>query len=225
MDSYDKLVAWLVEMAENDNSEIDTSSFVSQIQDVCTKRKTKLRNQASWQTSCDSQTSTGTPAMSKSSRSCDDIIDSNSRLRVPVCSRQTTFSEDEEDNEQRKISSESLYNNTESELDFDIVDPKEILLKRRKNFLTSGKAAHVLSSSVGDLVDNQEMLMNDIRRKSSSMVIMQGRGQHSVDILERAELPQLRVESSSEEKILDDELLNGNIADIMFAVEALWPKK
>ncbi|XP_033736237.1 uncharacterized protein LOC117324472 [Pecten maximus] len=225
MDSYDKLVAWLVEMAENDNSGIDKASFVNQIQNVCTKRKSKLRNQASWQTSCDSYTSTETPAVSKSSRSCEDIIDPNSRLRVPVSSRQTTFSEDEEDNELRKLSSESLYNDADRENDFDVVDPKEILLKKRKNFLTSGRAAHVLSSSVGNLVDSHGMLINDIRRKSSSMVIMQARGQHSVDILDRPELPQVTVQSSSEEKILDDELLDGNIADIMFAVEALWPKK
>lgn len=38
MDSYDKLIAWLAEMAENDSVELDTSVFVSHLNRVCGKR-------------------------------------------------------------------------------------------------------------------------------------------------------------------------------------------
>ena len=37
VDSYDKLIAWLSEMAESDNVHLDTSVFVKQLTSVCGK--------------------------------------------------------------------------------------------------------------------------------------------------------------------------------------------
>jgi len=139
-----------------------------------------------------------------------------------ISSRQTTFSEDE-DTELRKVSTESVCNESDREHNFsmDLLDPKEILLKKRKDFHASGRAAHVFSSSVGDLLDKPFPLTNGHKRKSASMVLMQAQRQYSETLQsEQLESPT----DEPEDKIWDDQLLDGNIADILFSVEALWPK-
>lgn len=221
MDSYDKLLAWLVDMAETDNCDIDTSAFINQIK-VSSQRKAKYKDQP-WRqnsTSCDSYASTETPQYSKSSRNSEDFIDVRNRLRVPLSSRQTTFSDDG-DADIRKASTESLYNDSNRHKDFDSVDPKEILIKRDRDLKPNGTLSNLLSASVGDLLNVSSRMKECLGRRSASMVAI---AQNDSTVTLKPPLSPIP-SKDSEEHILDDELLDGNIADIFFAVEALWPKK
>ncbi|XP_059168671.1 uncharacterized protein LOC131950495, partial [Physella acuta] len=140
VDSYDKLIAWLAEMAESDNVELDTSVFVSQLNRVCggatqnkylgvstsnggvvptpgsslvcgSRRPPNLRQNS---TSCDSHASSDLTRPRGSTRS-EDFLDPKSAWRSGVNSRQTTFSDDleEEDSEVKNASMESLYSSTD----------------------------------------------------------------------------------------------------------------
>ena len=84
MDSYDKLFAWFVEMAEQENSDSDKTNIVNEIRSACNKAKDK---RLSWRqksgSSCDSYASTDTPLNSRSGKSSDIYVDSRGRLTVP----------------------------------------------------------------------------------------------------------------------------------------------
>ncbi|XP_061183497.1 uncharacterized protein LOC133191775 [Saccostrea echinata] len=96
IDSYDKLMAWLLEMASNEeNYGPDKSTHVEEIKKACAQAREKRTAWSQHSTSCDSYTSAETSQMSRSGKS-DDFVDIKSRLSVPFSSRQTTFSDEDE---------------------------------------------------------------------------------------------------------------------------------
>ena len=167
--------------------------------------------------------------MARSSKSFDDSLDPKAFGWRPVNSRQTTFSDEGEENGVVNASRDSLVDGYDSTNEFDKVDPSEVLLKprkgggsfpiARKHWLHDAKNKKIngVSVSVGDLVDVPQQLYPSSRRKSSSMATV------SVS-------PENDDELSADNKanngnILDDCLLDQNIADILFSVETLWPKQ
>ncbi|CAG5127057.1 unnamed protein product [Candidula unifasciata] len=148
VDSYDKLIAWLAEMAEHDNVELDTSVFVSQLNRVCQEQAenhhlgvsasggfgngspltggsspgacgSRAPNTRQNSTSCDSHVSHASSDVTQRNRSStrsDDFLDPSSAWKSGVSTRQNTFSDDleeEEDSELRNASVESLYSSTD----------------------------------------------------------------------------------------------------------------
>ncbi|KAH9499626.1 hypothetical protein Btru_074300 [Bulinus truncatus] len=147
VDSYDKLIAWLAEMAENDNVHLDTSVFVSHLNSVCggsrdqtnclsvsrtsvggataggggsssgessSKRSPNIReNSASYDSHASSERLTH---RHQGSTRSDDFLDPKSAWKSGVNSRQTTFSDDLEEEiaeDMKKISMESLYSSAD----------------------------------------------------------------------------------------------------------------
>jgi hypothetical protein len=47
VDSYDKLIAWMMEMAETDNVPIDSSMFINQFSGVCDKARSSSSSASS----------------------------------------------------------------------------------------------------------------------------------------------------------------------------------
>ncbi|XP_041350692.1 uncharacterized protein LOC121369707 [Gigantopelta aegis] len=242
VDSYDKLIAWLAEMAENDNVELDTSNFVRQLSKVCSDSKHGARDQPIRQnsTSCESHASSGSQRYTKSSRSADDnhSLDPRSIFRHGKTSRQGTFSDDvdEEQDDLKNASMESLYSDSDRDFEFEtasVYDAKNGNTAGFKAFLSKPKQ-FACSSSLGELdrienspIENQALLNS--RRKSVSLLNLcppdkaaRGNGYEYVDNQpeEDREFPTPDNGSS----FLNDKLLDGNIADILFSVEALWGK-
>ncbi|KAK3092330.1 hypothetical protein FSP39_001374 [Pinctada imbricata] len=96
-------------------------------------------------------------------------------------------------------------------------DPQEDLdntsIKNRRNL--KGKVSSFWSKSVNNLMCRTSRLRASFSRKSNSLFTVQpsyDSGVHHVDMRQ-----------SLSEKVLDDKLLDGNIADILFAVDAIWP--
>ena len=133
MDSHDKLIAWLAEMAECDNVELDTSLFLSQLTRVCAssvpprhapspalaadcRPLSRRQNSAS----CDSHASHSSSDVTQRQRrdKGDDLLDPRVAWRAGsgVSSRQNTFSDDQEEEEAADVknaSMESVYSDTD----------------------------------------------------------------------------------------------------------------
>ncbi|XP_062569525.1 uncharacterized protein LOC134231573 isoform X2 [Saccostrea cucullata] len=96
IDSYDKLMAWLLEMASNEEHYgPDKATHVEEIKKACAQAREKRTAWSQHSASCDSHTSAETSQMSRSGKS-EDFVDIKSRLSVPFSSRQTTLSDEDE---------------------------------------------------------------------------------------------------------------------------------
>ncbi|XP_048736768.2 uncharacterized protein LOC125651959 isoform X2 [Ostrea edulis] len=96
IDSYDKLMAWLFEMAANEeNCDTDKSTQIDEIKKACEHARERRAAWRQHSASCDSHNSAETSQMSRSGKS-EDFVDIKSRLSVPICSRQTTFSDEDD---------------------------------------------------------------------------------------------------------------------------------
>ncbi|KAK3092375.1 hypothetical protein FSP39_002125 [Pinctada imbricata] len=215
MDSYDKLFAWLVEMAEQENSGLDKNNLANDIRSGVHEGQGQREGRLT------------VPNCSRQSTFSDDDDGSQygSRLTVPNCSRQSTFS-DEDDiaiESIRKPRMKYLFPDTHSK-SLDIVDPKDILLRKRKDFHMNGKAQTVISTSVGNLVERPSCIESNCRRKSASIAVMR---QPTFEREQNESILNLLDRSFDErkEKVLDDELLDGNLQDILLSVEVMCQRK
>ncbi|XP_067682369.1 uncharacterized protein [Haliotis asinina] len=243
VDSYDKLIAWLAEMAENDNVELDTSVFVKHLSRVCDGSKPNKKCQPFRQNSasCESHTShasSGSQRFNRSTRSVDDSLDPRYILRQALNSRQGTFasSEDYEESEDvRNASMESLYSGSDRDSELESIATCDSSIRSGKHpkyydfkklVGPSGRCAY--SSSLGDLdrLDKQPTSLNLVlnsRRKSVSLLDLSPHDRDGFDYEER-QAPSPPPVTHKDDSFLDDKLLDGNIADILFSVEALWGK-
>ena len=228
-------------MAENDNVELDTSNFVRQLSKVCNDSKHRSREQPIRQNSasCESHDSSGSQRYTKSTRSADDnSLDPRSAFRHGKTSRQGTFSDDvdEEQDDLKNASMESLYSGSDRDFEFEtlsLYDAKNGNTGGFKAFLSKPKQ-FACSSSLGELdrienspIENQALLNS--RRKSVSLLNLCppdkatfGNGYEYVD--NQPEDDQELPSPDNGSSFLNDKLLDGNIADILFSVEALWGK-
>lgn len=133
--------------------------------------------------------------------------------RSPLFSRQCTFNDDDYgygvDGERREtIKLKDMSSNIISASfdDYRLVPNNRRLRKR-------GRFSNTLSKSVGNLIDRSSRLRDSIRKKSSSLFTVK----HPNDIENIEQDPEER------EKVLDDRLLDGNMGDILYAMDALWP--
>lgn len=96
IDSYDKLMAWLLQMATNDETnDAARSTQIDEIKKCCAQVKEKRDAWRQHSTSCDSYTSVETSQLSRSGKS-EDFLDIKSRMRVPLSSRETTLSDEDD---------------------------------------------------------------------------------------------------------------------------------
>lgn len=142
-------------MAETDNVQLDTSVFVSQLNQVCGgqsrnnfldvtgsnlpgatshsgRRASNVRQHSA---SCDSHvshTSSDLTSRQKGSTRSEDLLDPRSTWRSGINSRQTTFSDDfgEEDSEVRNASMESLFSSSDRDSEFGSLIPGDNAIKR-----------------------------------------------------------------------------------------------
>lgn len=167
------------------------------------------------------------------SRSREDLLDPRTRFRRAMFSRQGTvdYSDGETpDFHDMDISGGSSF---EHDSDTDIVDPSSVLLNKgyretsfikdnRRNVKTDNDITyHGISSSVGDLLHTRTGGFGDVvRNKSKSLTTMRRIKSETRNDDEITPI----TETDENITILEDSLLDGNIADILFSVEALWPK-
>jgi len=143
-----------------------------------------------------------------SCRSSDSIVETKLTVRDNLLSRQTTFSDDDD------VVSEKRHPHSMFAESLQIDEPDNVVLHNRRK--RRGRFVGILSRSVGSLMEKSSRLRNSIRRKSSSLFTVRSVVEPEEQEIESKDTP---------DKVLDDKLLDGNIADILFAVDALWPKK
>lgn len=151
----------------------------------------------------------------KAASSCDNI--NRKVLRVP--SIQTQNSEDDVieslciTDDQKNAETIPLQVMSEQH---DTVDSDLTSVKNRKNGFR-GRVSEFWSKSVGSMIGKGARSKPQLTRKSNSLFTVQPSMDSQImkDDLKR---------NFYSEKILDDKLLDANIADILFAVDAIWPK-
>ncbi|OWF38375.1 uncharacterized protein LOC110466377 [Mizuhopecten yessoensis] len=136
--------------------------------------------------------------------------------RSPRCSRQTTFS-DEDDLTYEKSKSSLLH----PPLEIMTVREHEeeeaegeggvIRSNRRKH---KGKISGMISRSVENLLGKTSRLRHRLKYRSSSLF--------TVNNDDKSEIPP---ELFNDKLFLNDKLLDGNIDDILYAVDTLWPNE
>ncbi|KAL4237352.1 hypothetical protein ACF0H5_002070 [Mactra antiquata] len=227
-ESYDKLLAWMVEMAENDDGDLESPAFVEHLTTVCAEKyRTPLNTpEIRKQHSLDvpvrqhSLESSGSSRYSRSSRSREDLLDPKNRFRRAMLSRQSTV-DFSDDGEMPTISSENSFDS-----DNDMPNSDTMLLQNigetsfsdrsmrpplRKN--QSCTSYRNISTSFGDLLNS------GTRKKSKSLMTMRKMLSESRNYDEITPISEEQVV-----KVLGDNLLDRNMADILYSVEALWPK-
>ena len=194
---------------------------------------TQLRQHSS-DSSCSSR-SRNSKTSRGNSHSREDILDPRTRFRRAMLSRQGTI--DVSDGEIADINETSMdisgSSSFEHDSDTDIIDPTSVLLNKNcqeTSFVKHVKIPtksdkdinyHGISSSVGDLLHNRTNFGDAARPKSKSLTTMRrikSETRNADDITPITE-------AEEEYPILEDSLLDGNIADILYSVEALWPKR
>ena len=300
-DSYEKLIAWMIEMSQNDEVELTSNNFVEHLAKVCAEKQQRQNytpaptrqhsldsstyhsvsqphqrysdynierarvpfRQHSYdaatfhsvsparQSSFDSnnglltvnapirQHSTDSSNSSRSrysrpSHSREDLIDARARFRRAMFSRQGTveFSDGDATDFHDTSMDISGGSSFEHDSDVDIVDPNSVLLNKgyqETSFIKdsrdvvrpkTGITYHGISNSVGDLLHNRTGFGDTVRSNSKSLSTMRRIKSETRNDDEITPI----TETEEDFNILEDKLLDGNIADILYSVEALWPK-
>ena len=171
---------------------------------------------------------------SKPSHSREDLLDARTRFRRAMFSRQGTVEFSDGDatdfpDTSMDISGGSSF---EQDSDVDIVDPNSVLLNKgyqETSFIKdngnvvrpkTGPTYHAISNSVGDLLHKKTGFGDAVRNKSRSLSAMRRIKSETRTDDEITPINEIEEDFN----ILEDKLLDGNIADILYSVEALWPK-
>ena len=190
--------------------------------------------QHSSDSSCSSR-SRYSKASHANSHSREDLLDPRTRFRRAMLSRQGTV--DFSDGEYPDVNETSMDisggSSFEHDSDTDIIDPSSVLLNkncRETSFVKTVKLPpqtnkdgkyQGISSSVGDLLHSRTGFEDVVRNKSKSLLTMRrikSETRNTEDITPITE-------TEEDYNILEDSLLDGNIADILYSVETLWPKR
>lgn len=164
----------------------------------------------------DDSASSCSDRIQKSSRSSDVSLDSRSTGRNANSSRQTTFS-DEDDLTFDKSKSSLLspppevltVQENEEEEDRKERDGEEIVRSNRRKH--KGKISSMISRSVENLLGKTSRLKHRLKHRSSSLFTV-----------DHQEAPP---EVPNDKLFLNNKLLDGNLDDILYAVDALWPNE
>lgn len=235
-DSYDKFIAWMIEMAENDEADLSSPAFVEHLTSVCAEKHqqttarlaTSVRSIPSIRHSLDvperqhSLDSCSSSKYSRSTRSREDLLNPKTRFRRAMLSRQSTVDySDDSDAPVDAIGGSSF----DSDSDTNFLNPDTILMNNigetsftnrlrpplRKN--QSCTTYRNYSTSISDLLNVGS------RKKSKSLMTMRKMMSETKNDDEITPITEETVV-----KILDNDFLDGNMADILYSVEALWPK-
>uniref|UniRef100_A0A2C9KKL0 Uncharacterized protein n=1 Tax=Biomphalaria glabrata TaxID=6526 RepID=A0A2C9KKL0_BIOGL len=198
VDSYDKLIAWLAEMAETDNVHLDTSVFVSQLNRVCGGGSQANRSDASGTSLCGAAAGGGGSSCGGSSRRApnlrqnsssyeshassemltqrqrgssrsDDFLDPKSAWRSGGNSRQTTFSDDleEEGDEMKKTSMESLYSSADKDVDLGNLLPYDSVSKSSGRVYNTAACPSLLRAGMHSRFDSENRCLMGPHMSSS----------------------------------------------------------
>ena len=221
-------------MAENDDADLGSPEFIEHITSACAAKQRQYRNcdrldrQGSVDTTLTDSSRLNVPRQhsldsscgskcSRSSRSREDLLDAKTRFKRSTLKRQTTV--DYSDDGDAPIIDVSAGSSFDHDHDYDIVSPHTVLINQysetsfsqpsfrpplRKN--QSCTSYRNLGSSLADLLNVQS------KKKSKSLGTMRNDEENKP------------ITEESIDRLLDDNLLDSNIADILYSVEALWPK-
>ena len=185
--------------------------------------------QHSTESSCSSRSRSSRPSHSR-----EDLLDARTRFRRTMLSRQGTVEFSDGDvtdchDTSMDISGGSSF---EQDSDADIVDPNSVLLNKgyqetsfirdNRNVVRpkTGPTYQAISNSVGDLLHKRTGFGDAVRSKSKSLSAMRRIKSETRTDDEITPINEIEEDFN----ILEDKLLDGNIADILYSVEALWPK-
>ncbi|XP_060553578.1 uncharacterized protein LOC132714686 [Ruditapes philippinarum] len=236
--SYDKLLAWMVEMAENDDADISSPAFIEHLTTQCAEKvhqstaqlapstrsiPSKRQNSLDVPIRQHSLDSSNGSRYSRSSRSREDLLHPKTRFRRAMLSRQSTVDfSDDSDSPRDPMGAGSFDSDTET----NYLSPETILINDigetsftnrfrpplRKN--QSCTTYRNYNTSIADLLNVGS------RKKSKSLMTMR-------KMLSETRNDEEIITPITEEtvvKVLDDDILDRNMADILYSVEALWPK-
>lgn len=231
-------------MAENDDADLGSPEFIEQITSACAAKQKgmvhtngPIQQQTFDSTLMDSRlhvprqhsldSSCGSKC-SRSSRSREDLLDAKTRFNRSKLRRQATV--DYSDDGDVPISAQSSFDHDhedENGTDYDIVSPDTVLINQYNSETSFSRPAFRpplrknqscttyanINSSLGDLLNVQS------RNKSKSLMTMR---KMLSETRNDEEIKPVTEEAIA--KILGDNLLDRNMADILYSVEALWPK-
>ncbi|KAK3603058.1 hypothetical protein CHS0354_015751 [Potamilus streckersoni] len=228
-DSYDKLIAWMVEMAETDDLPVDTLDYANHMTKKVSHQK---RRHSATENHQSSSKSAGSFRCFRSTKSAECVVDPRTKLRRSLLTRQGTSESSgdilDTDSAGNGAVFENLCNGSDSE--GDATDPTSLLLNRYRE-TTFIKASPLtvsrhgrykmsgMSTSVGDLLETRSFGDFLQKRKAMSLNNMK---RASSDATQESFISPIKEENVI--SILDDDLLDGNMEDILFSVETLWPK-
>ncbi|KAL3874282.1 hypothetical protein ACJMK2_037321 [Sinanodonta woodiana] len=229
-DPYDKLIAWMVEMAETDDLPADTLLFANQANKRASYQKRRHSATENHQRSTKPAASF---KFSKSTESSDCVVDPRTKLRRNRLTRQGTLESSADFLDIDSGGNCAVFKNmcNASDSEEDATDPTSLLLNRYKEttFIKASSLAVSrqgrykmpgMSTSVGDLLETRRSFGDILqKRKATSLNNMK---RANSDANQDSFISPIKEENAI--SILDDDLLDGNMADILFSVETLWPK-
>ncbi|XP_045184943.2 uncharacterized protein LOC123542952 [Mercenaria mercenaria] len=232
-DSYDKLLAWMVEMAENDEADL-TSSAVAHLTTMCADKPEQSTppsassalsvRQSSLEVPVPQHSldSSGSSHNSDTSKCREDLSHPKTKFRRAMLSRQSTIDySDDSDAHNEVFGNGSI----ESEMDNNFVSPDSFLINsieetsftnRPRPPLRKNQSCMTYRNYNANIAD---LLNVNSRKKSKSLMTMRKMLSETRNDEEMAPITEETVI-----KVLGDDMLDGNIADILYSVEALWPK-
>ncbi|XP_053392605.1 uncharacterized protein LOC123542939 [Mercenaria mercenaria] len=233
-ESYEKLLAWMVEMAENDEADLTSPEFVEHLTTVCADkldqntplsttsalpiRQKSLEVQAPQQ-SLDSSSSSH---ISETSKCREDLLHPKTKFRRAMLSRQSTVDYSDDSDVRREVFGNGSF---ESDTDTKIVSPDSLLINnigetsftnRIRPPLRKNQSCTTYRNYNANITD---LLNGSSRKKSKSLMTIRKMLSETRNDEEIAPITEETVI-----KVLDDDMLDGNIADILYSVEALWPQ-
>lgn len=229
--SYDKLIACMIEMADSDDADLSSPSFVEHLTALCAEKHhiTSTPAPSIRQNSLEvpsvpfrqhSLESSGSSRYTKSSRSGEDLLKPRPSLRRAVLSRQSTVDYSDESD----IPADVMGRSFDSEPD--VANPETILLNNMEETsfsnnlfrppLRKNKSCTTYQNCHASLAN---LLSTQSKNKSKSLMTMRKLLSETRNDDEITPIAEENVMT-----VLDDDMLDRNIADILYSVEALWPK-
>ncbi|CAG2217251.1 unnamed protein product [Mytilus edulis] len=155
-------------------------------------------------------------------KSFDIFLDDSVKSSKNSMSRQTTISIEDEDG----VIIENIHQDSDEEMiplrplsvESENAGKFDVSFESSKNQQNKRTPLGILSRSLGNIKEKTSKLKSLVRRKSSSLMTIKA-SENEDDKTEAMKAV------SNEEVILNDTLLDGNINDILFAIDTLWPTK
>lgn len=152
-------------------------------------------------------------------KSFDNFIDESAKSLKSSASRQTTISVEDEDGVIiENITQEEMIPLRPISVESDNLEKIDISFESGKNQSHKRGPLGILSRSVGNIKEKTSKLRTLVRRKSNSLMTIKSseNNENNAKAIKAV---------SNEDVILNDQLLDGNINDILFAIDTLWPTK